>query len=161
MTPVSTSPAPYAELLRKVFDLTGRGLSKPLAESLLSLDFPESDAIRGRAAFARRPDSSSPARRSKPWPPLQAVSGVVAQRRADFRPRGTLVPPWPPLEYAPISLRGKVFEALATRCLKTLKSQGLAKPGVSPGSPIFIRSDGPAGQRVWQLKAWQTLQYHS
>jgi hypothetical protein len=43
---VSTSPAPYAELLRKVFDLTGRGLSKPLAESLLSLDFPESDAIR-------------------------------------------------------------------------------------------------------------------
>jgi hypothetical protein len=33
-------------LLRKVFDLTGRGLSKPLAESLLSLDFPESDAIR-------------------------------------------------------------------------------------------------------------------
>jgi hypothetical protein len=43
---VSTSPAPYAELLRKVFDLTGRGLSKPLAESLLLLDFPESDAIR-------------------------------------------------------------------------------------------------------------------
>jgi hypothetical protein len=33
-------------LLRKVFDLTGRGLSKPLAESLLSLDFPESDSIR-------------------------------------------------------------------------------------------------------------------
>ncbi len=46
MAPVSTSPAPYAELLRKVFDLPGRGLSKPLAESLLSLDFPESDAIR-------------------------------------------------------------------------------------------------------------------
>jgi hypothetical protein len=43
---VSTSPAPYAELLRKVFDLTGRGLSKPLAESFLSLDFPESDSIR-------------------------------------------------------------------------------------------------------------------
>lgn len=46
MAQVSTSPAPYAELLRKVFDLTGRGLSKPLAESLLSLDFPESDSIR-------------------------------------------------------------------------------------------------------------------
>ena len=43
---VSTSPAPYAELLLKVFDLTGRGLSRPLAESLLSLNFPESDAIR-------------------------------------------------------------------------------------------------------------------
>ena len=30
----------------KVFDLTGRGLSRPLAESILSLDFPESDAAR-------------------------------------------------------------------------------------------------------------------
>ena len=46
MAQVSTSPAPYAELLLKVFDLTGRGLSRPLAESLLSLNFPESDAIR-------------------------------------------------------------------------------------------------------------------
>jgi len=43
---VSTSPAPYADLLRRVFDLPGRGLSKPLAEGLLSLDFPESDAVR-------------------------------------------------------------------------------------------------------------------
>jgi hypothetical protein len=33
-------------VVAKVFDLTGRGLSKPLAESLLSLDFPESDAVR-------------------------------------------------------------------------------------------------------------------
>ena len=46
MAQVSTSPAPYAEFLRKVFDLTGRGLSKPLAESLLSFDLPESDSIR-------------------------------------------------------------------------------------------------------------------
>jgi len=29
-----------------VFDLPGKGLSKALAESLLSLDFPEGDAIR-------------------------------------------------------------------------------------------------------------------
>jgi hypothetical protein len=42
---VSTSPASYAELLRNIFDLTARGLSKPLAESLLSLDLPETDAI--------------------------------------------------------------------------------------------------------------------
>lgn len=41
-----TSPAPYAELLRKVFDLAGRGLSKPLAETILAVDFPESDASR-------------------------------------------------------------------------------------------------------------------
>jgi hypothetical protein len=27
------------------------------------------------------------------------------------------------------------------------KSQGFAKPEVYPGSPIFIRRDGPAGQR--------------
>jgi len=40
------SPARYADLLGKVFDLTGHGLSRPLAESILSLDFPESDASR-------------------------------------------------------------------------------------------------------------------
>jgi hypothetical protein len=46
MAQTSTGLAPFAELLRKVFDLTGRGLPKPLAESILSPDFPESDAIR-------------------------------------------------------------------------------------------------------------------
>ena len=43
---VSNSSAPYADLLAKVFDLTGRGLSPSLAESILSLDFPENDAAR-------------------------------------------------------------------------------------------------------------------
>ena len=43
---VSTSSAGYADLLAKVFDLTGRGVSRPLAESILSLDFPETDAAR-------------------------------------------------------------------------------------------------------------------
>ena len=42
----SFSPVHHADLLRKVFDLPGRGLSKTLAETLLSLDFPEADAIR-------------------------------------------------------------------------------------------------------------------
>ena len=46
MAQVSNSSAPYADLLAKVFDLTGRGLSRPLAESILSLDFPENDAAR-------------------------------------------------------------------------------------------------------------------
>ena len=46
-------PAAHAELLRKVFDLSGRGLSKPLAESILSLDFPESDAYRAAELNAR------------------------------------------------------------------------------------------------------------
>lgn len=46
MAQVSTSSAPYADLLAKVFDLTGRGLSRPLAESILALDFPENDAAR-------------------------------------------------------------------------------------------------------------------
>jgi hypothetical protein len=53
MAQISVSPAPYAELLRKVFDLTGRGLSKPLAESILSLDFPENDAIRAAELNAK------------------------------------------------------------------------------------------------------------
>ncbi len=46
MSAYSLRPAAHAELLRKVFDLPGRGLSKPLAESILSLDFPESEASR-------------------------------------------------------------------------------------------------------------------
>jgi hypothetical protein len=39
-------PRPHAEVLRSVFDLTGRGTSKSLAESILALDFPEKDAAR-------------------------------------------------------------------------------------------------------------------
>lgn len=58
MAQISTSPAPYAELLRKVFDLTGRGLSKPLAESILSLDFPENDATRAAELNAKANEGS-------------------------------------------------------------------------------------------------------
>jgi len=39
-------PKPHAEVLRSVFDLTGRGMTKPLAESILALDFLEEDAAR-------------------------------------------------------------------------------------------------------------------
>lgn len=46
MAQTSIRPAANAELLRKVFDLPGRGLSKPLAESIPLLDFPEVEAIR-------------------------------------------------------------------------------------------------------------------
>jgi hypothetical protein len=38
--------AALAELLRKVFDLSGRGLTRPLAGSILSLDFEDRDAER-------------------------------------------------------------------------------------------------------------------
>jgi hypothetical protein len=39
-------PKPHAEVLRSVFDLAGHGMTKPLAESILALDFPEEDAVR-------------------------------------------------------------------------------------------------------------------
>ena len=39
-------PKPYAEVLRSVFDLPGRGMTKALAESIVALDFPEEDALR-------------------------------------------------------------------------------------------------------------------
>ena len=38
--------AAHADVLRKVFDLGGHGLSRSLAEDILSLDFPEGDAER-------------------------------------------------------------------------------------------------------------------
>ena len=37
---------PHAEILRGVFDLSGRGLTRSLAESILALDFPENDGTR-------------------------------------------------------------------------------------------------------------------
>lgn len=39
-------PKPHVEVLRRVFDLSGHGMTKPLAESILALDFPEADATR-------------------------------------------------------------------------------------------------------------------
>ena len=38
--------AVHAEVLRKVFDLGGHGMSRALAEDILLLDFPERDANR-------------------------------------------------------------------------------------------------------------------
>src|SRR5437867_13377640 len=37
---------PHADVLRKVFDLTGHGMTRPLAESIMALDFPGGDADR-------------------------------------------------------------------------------------------------------------------
>ncbi|MBV9155817.1 MAG: hypothetical protein JO097_06125 [Acidobacteriaceae bacterium] len=53
MAQSSLRPAAHADLLRKVFDLSGRGLSRPLAESILSLDFPDSDATRAAELNAK------------------------------------------------------------------------------------------------------------
>jgi hypothetical protein len=39
-------PEPHVDVLRRVFDLTGHGVSPALAESILALDFPEGDAAR-------------------------------------------------------------------------------------------------------------------
>jgi len=40
------SPRLHADILGKVFDLAGHGMTRPLAESILELDFPEADAAR-------------------------------------------------------------------------------------------------------------------
>jgi uncharacterized protein (UPF0305 family) len=37
---------PHADLLRRVFDLPGHGLTQALAESILARDFPDDDAAR-------------------------------------------------------------------------------------------------------------------
>jgi hypothetical protein len=37
---------PHADVLRRVFDLPGHGLTPALAEGILALDFPEEDAVR-------------------------------------------------------------------------------------------------------------------
>lgn len=46
MAQVAFRSSTHAEILQKVFDVPGRGMTKPLAESILALKFPESDAAR-------------------------------------------------------------------------------------------------------------------
>lgn len=46
MVTADSRAAAHAELLRRVFDLAGHGLDRPLAESILALDFPDQDAAR-------------------------------------------------------------------------------------------------------------------
>jgi hypothetical protein len=46
MVQTDSRSAAHAEVLRRVFDLGGRGLTPPLAEGILALDFPEHDAER-------------------------------------------------------------------------------------------------------------------
>jgi len=89
---------------------------------------------------------------------------ATPQRRADLSPRGTLVPHRPPFEYAPISLRRKVFEALATSCLTTetrkssspspkcvlghpISSAGMAQPAKEVDNRMPVRMVGQAIQR--------------
>ena len=37
---------PHSDVLRRVFDLSGHGMTPALAESILALDFPKDDAVR-------------------------------------------------------------------------------------------------------------------
>jgi hypothetical protein len=39
-------PKPHSDLLLRVFDLPGRGMTPALAESILAFDFPDGDAAR-------------------------------------------------------------------------------------------------------------------
>ena len=43
----------HADVLRRVFDLPGRGMPPALAEGILALDFPASDAVRIQELNAR------------------------------------------------------------------------------------------------------------
>ena len=44
---------PHADVLRRVFDLSSRGMTPALAESILALDFPQEDAARIEELNAR------------------------------------------------------------------------------------------------------------
>lgn len=46
-------PKPHADVLERVFDLSGHGMTRTLAESILALDFPEGDAARVEELNAR------------------------------------------------------------------------------------------------------------
>jgi hypothetical protein len=44
---------PHADVLRRVFDFPGHGMSSALGEGILALDFPEDDAVRIEQLNAR------------------------------------------------------------------------------------------------------------
>ena len=46
----------HAEILRKVFDVPGRAMTRPLAESIVALDFPEAEAARADELNAKAND---------------------------------------------------------------------------------------------------------
>lgn len=46
MVHADSRAAAHADVLQRVFDLGGHGLSRSLAEDILALDFPERDAAR-------------------------------------------------------------------------------------------------------------------
>lgn len=46
MVQADSRAAAHADVLRKVFDLGGHGLSRSLAEGILALDFPQKEADR-------------------------------------------------------------------------------------------------------------------
>lgn len=46
MTEASFHANPYTEVLRRVFDLPATGMTRPLAESILALDFLDAEAAR-------------------------------------------------------------------------------------------------------------------
>jgi hypothetical protein len=46
MGKVKFGSKPHADVLLRVFDLPRRGMTRPLAESILEFDFPEGDAAR-------------------------------------------------------------------------------------------------------------------
>ena len=53
MASLKFSPKPHADVLLRVFDLPGRGMTRALAEGILDLDFPERDAARIEELNAR------------------------------------------------------------------------------------------------------------
>ena len=53
MVQTDSRAAAHADVLRKVFDLGGHGLSRSLAEDILSLDFPQHDADRAAELSAK------------------------------------------------------------------------------------------------------------
>lgn len=46
MADIPFRPHTHSDMLRKIVDLPGRGMTIPLAEGILALDFPEAEAAR-------------------------------------------------------------------------------------------------------------------
>jgi len=73
MAQVAFRSGAHAEILRKVFDVPGRGLTRPLAESILTLDFPEADAARAEELNAKANDG---ALTEDEWAELEAYTSI-------------------------------------------------------------------------------------
>jgi hypothetical protein len=84
--PVAFQSSLHAQLLQKVFDPPAQEMSRPLAESILALDFPEEEAARAQELSSKANDGTLSERERAELEAYVNISDLLAhwQSRARY-----------------------------------------------------------------------------